>query len=94
MAPVATSALPASVILYRDTVTVRFDGGALCTMPREATSGAWSGRLAGCPHLWPAEVRRPTSIPRLPLAGDVAEPWVVLHGPDGARFYGAGGGGV
>lgn len=90
----AAVARPVAVVLYRDTVTVRFADGALCAMPRAARSGAWSGRLAGCPHPWPAEVLRPIDLPRVPLSEDAGSPRVVLYGPDGARSYGVGTGGV
>lgn len=92
--PAGAPSRPVSVVLYRDTVTVRFGDGALCVMPREASSGAWSGRLAGCPYLWPAEVLRSTLQPRLPLRVDAADPWVRLHGPGGPLSYGVGAEGV
>ena len=78
---------PRAVTLFRDTVTVQFTDGALCTLPREARSGGWSGALLGCPHRWPVEVRQPTARPRVPLTPTDAAPWVVLQGPDGARGY-------
>ncbi|KKK64811.1 hypothetical protein LCGC14_2980440 [marine sediment metagenome] len=85
-APVGRGAVPAQVILYRDTATVRFSDGALCTAVRPGRALRWSGTLGGCPHAWPYEVARPAprAAPRQPLTpgsgGDV-----VLTSPDGTR---------
>ncbi|WP_422072247.1 hypothetical protein [Tranquillimonas rosea] len=77
-------AQPEQVVLYRDTVTVRFDDGQLCAVPREARSGGWSGRTVGCAHAWTARIAVPSERPRQPLArgGDR----VRLTGPDGTAI--------
>ncbi|TDL75970.1 hypothetical protein E2L08_14735 [Palleronia sediminis] len=74
---------PVAVTLYRDTVTARMPGGALCTAVREAGGGAWEGRFAGCPQTWPVAVLRPSPRPRVALGPVAADPWVTL-GPDPA----------
>jgi|AntAceMinimDraft_5_1070358.scaffolds.fasta_scaffold166885_2 hypothetical protein len=62
---------PRTAILYRDTVTVQFSDGALCVAPRPSGARAWSGQLAGCPHLLPYEVTLPpgAQAPRRVLVG-------------------------
>src|SRR5690606_32640142 len=61
-------AQPSRVILYADTVTVEMSDRAFCTGPRTGPGTAWSGRLAGCPHLWPYQVQQPAfRFARLPL---------------------------
>lgn len=77
---------PRAVTLYRDTLTVSFRDGALCTAPRSA-AGGWSATLQGCPHLWPVTVTRPTRSPRLPLQPTDGAPWVILQTPLGPLAY-------
>ncbi len=74
------------VTLYRDTVTVAMSDGSLCTGVRAARSGPWSTRLAGCPHLWPVEVRRPALRPRVPLGPVERAPWVTVTPPGGGAL--------
>lgn len=81
---------PVAVTLYRDTVTVSFRDGALCTAPRPNTSGSWSTTLQGCPHLWPVTVAEPIRRPRLPLGPTDGAPWVILQGPQGPLGYAPG----
>ena len=76
-------AAPRSVTLFRDTVTVEMNDGALCTGPRRGRAGPWSTTLGGCPHPWPVDVLRPTTRPRLPLAPGTDAPWVTLTPPAG-----------
>ncbi|KAF0675406.1 hypothetical protein [Profundibacterium mesophilum] len=86
-------AYPEAVLLYRDTATVRFSDGQLCTAARPAQSpaGGWSVPLAGCGHGWRAEIARPagSARPRVPLR-EGAGARLVLTAPGGAAFaYGA-----
>lgn len=75
------AAVPRSAVLYRDTVTVAMDDGALCAGVRPGGAGEWSTTLSGCPHAWPVEVRRPATAPRVPLMPADGDPWVVLSPP-------------
>ena len=81
-------ARPSRVILYADTVTVEMSDRAFCTGPRTAPGKAWSGRLAGCPHLWPYQVQQPAfRFARLPLAaGEGGAGRASLTGPAGKTY--------
>ncbi|MBJ3762454.1 hypothetical protein ILP92_06820 [Maribius pontilimi] len=82
--PSGGSAAPRAVTLYRDTVVVQMSDGSLCTGVRAARAGPWETTLNGCPHTWPVAVKRPTTLPRLPLAPTEGDPWVRLSPPGNA----------
>ncbi len=82
-ATVPAAPQPTQVTLYRDTVTVSFRDGSLCTAPRTTPSGGWSTTLKGCPHSWPVTATQATRTPRLPLAPAAGPAQVVLQAPAG-----------
>jgi hypothetical protein len=60
---------PARAVLYEHTLTVEMSDRTFCTGPRGRQGRAWSGTLAGCPHLWPYSAWLPPHrTARLPLA--------------------------
>ncbi|SFP16478.1 hypothetical protein [Tranquillimonas alkanivorans] len=75
-------------ILYRDTLTVEMRDGTLCVAPRPP-SGAWEGRLIGCPYTWPVVVRPQGQGPRslLAPAAPGAPAAVGLQTPDGPLAF-------
>lgn len=82
------------VILYQDTVTVEMSDRSLCTGPRSQNGPAWQGRLSGCRHLWPYELRQPPGrFVRLPLAKGAGGAGEVRLSPPGreAEIWSGGG---